>query len=116
MQYSNLLFLAFMAVVFWFLVIRPQQQRTRRQAEMVSTLAPGDEVLTVGGIYGVVVSTGERIRLAVAQGEIEVVREAISRVTASGEAPPESVGGNAVPEAGDGHEAADTGEGGDVSA
>lgn len=81
MQYSNLLFLAFMALAFWFLIFRPQQQRTRRQAEMISMLGPGDEVVTIGGIYGVVIAVGERIRLAVAQGEIEVSPQAVARVT-----------------------------------
>lgn len=81
MNPSNLFMIVVVFAAFWFLVIRPQQQRQRQQAEMVSALAPGAEVLTIGGIYATVVEVGERIRLAVADGsEMEVSPHAIGRI------------------------------------
>ena len=40
--------------LLWFLLIRPQQAKARQQQRMLSDVAPGDEILTVGGIYGIV--------------------------------------------------------------
>jgi len=38
--------------LFYFLMIRPQRTRMRRHQEMIGALAIGDEVTTIGGIYG----------------------------------------------------------------
>ena len=38
--------------LFYFLMIRPQRTRMRRQHEMIEALKIGDEVTTIGGIYG----------------------------------------------------------------
>ena len=40
--------------VMWVLIIRPQKRRQLQQAQLLSTLAEGDEILTAGGIYGTV--------------------------------------------------------------
>jgi len=73
----------------WFLLIRPQQQRQKKQAEMLSRLTPGTEVLTVGGIFGTIVEIGEdRVRLAVADGsELEMVRGSIQTIVTAAEPP-----------------------------
>ena len=46
-------------VVFYFILIRPQQKRQKEHREMVSNLAKGDEVLTNGGFLGKVTNVGE---------------------------------------------------------
>ncbi len=73
-----------MIVAAYFLLIRPQQQRQKRQAEMLSQLQPGAEILTVGGIFATVVEIGEdRVRVAVADGaELEIVRGSIQAIVA----------------------------------
>ena len=53
-QYSTLIFLALMGAVFYFLLIRPQQRNRRRQAQLLSSLEEGDEVQTIGGIFGTI--------------------------------------------------------------
>jgi preprotein translocase subunit YajC len=45
--------------VMWVLIIRPQKRRQLQQAQLLSTLAEGDEILTAGGIYGTVREVGE---------------------------------------------------------
>lgn len=52
MDPTSLLFLGLMVVVFYFLLIRPQQRRLKQHQALVASLAPGDEVVTIGGIYG----------------------------------------------------------------
>jgi preprotein translocase subunit YajC len=46
--------LLLMGVVFYFLLIRPQNQRRRAQLEMQSDVEVGDEVITTAGIYGTI--------------------------------------------------------------
>jgi preprotein translocase subunit YajC len=41
-------------VVFYFLLIRPQQRRARSQRELVRELGVGDDVVTVGGMFGTI--------------------------------------------------------------
>jgi preprotein translocase subunit YajC len=51
---ANLLFLALMFVAFYFLLIRPQRKRVEAQKQMQSSIMPGDEILTSGGLVGTV--------------------------------------------------------------
>ncbi|MDY6933851.1 MAG: preprotein translocase subunit YajC [Spirochaetota bacterium] len=45
-----------MILIFYFLLIRPQQKKEKARKSMISAIKKGDKVLTVGGIYGVVVN------------------------------------------------------------
>ena len=57
--------------LMWFMLVRPQQQRVRRQRELVSSLAVGDEVVTAGGVVGRIVGLDdEQVRLEVAPGVV----------------------------------------------
>jgi preprotein translocase subunit YajC len=80
--YSSLLFLALMIGVFYFLIIRPQRKRAKAQQELASSLTPGQEVRTIGGIHGSIVSVDDdTVVLRVEEGKIRVSRRAIgSRV------------------------------------
>lgn len=50
--FSFLLPIVLMFGVFWLLVFRPQQKKTKQHKEMVANLKRGDQVLTSGGLYG----------------------------------------------------------------
>lgn len=66
---------------FYIFMIRPQKRKLRQHEDLVSTLVPGDEVVTIGGIIGYVKSIDEEfINLEVADGcVIRVLRQAIGR-------------------------------------
>ena len=51
MNAGPLIFLAAMVAVFWFLLIRPQRRQAAHQ-NLMAQLAPGDEVVTAGGMIG----------------------------------------------------------------
>lgn len=55
----SLLPMVLIFVVFYFLLIRPQQKRTKEHREMVGSIGKGDEVLTNGGFLGKVVKVGD---------------------------------------------------------
>ena len=54
-----LLGIVFLFVIMYFFMIRPQKKQEKRDAEMRNALAVGDEVTTIGGIIGKVVSIKE---------------------------------------------------------
>jgi preprotein translocase subunit YajC len=68
-------------ILFYFVFLRPQQQRLRKQRDLTSSLEVGDEIVTAGGMIGQIMELGdERAVIEVADGvEIEFLRAAISR-------------------------------------
>jgi preprotein translocase subunit YajC len=83
-----------MIAAAWFLLIRPQQQRAKQQAQMLSKLEAGAEIITIGGIYGTIVEMGdERVRIAVADGsELEIARQSVRTVVTQAVQAPELEG------------------------
>ncbi|MBN1172808.1 MAG: preprotein translocase subunit YajC [Micromonosporaceae bacterium] len=77
--------LALMLALLYFLMIRPQQRRSRRIAEMQSSMGIGDEVVTVGGLYGTICSVDdETVMLEIAPDVVaRYARASISRVVVS---------------------------------
>jgi preprotein translocase subunit YajC len=67
--------------LFYFLMIRPQRNRMRKQDEILSSLQVGDEVQTIGGIYGTIEYFDEETKTAILQteggGRIRVARRAL---------------------------------------
>jgi preprotein translocase subunit YajC len=47
--------------VFYLLLIRPQQKKTRQHQDMLKSLKVGDRVVTTGGVYGTIVAGGDTI-------------------------------------------------------
>ncbi|MEX0865285.1 MAG: preprotein translocase subunit YajC [Acidimicrobiia bacterium] len=75
---SSLIFLALMIGVFYFLIIRPQRRRSKAQQQLASSLKAGDEVRTIGGIHGTIISLDEEsVVLRVEEGKIRVARRAV---------------------------------------
>jgi preprotein translocase subunit YajC len=68
--------------VMYFMMIRPQQKRRRDAEQMQSSIGPGDEVVTIGGLYGTVTSIDdETVMLEVAPGvQTRYARPAVARV------------------------------------
>lgn len=71
-------------VVFYFLLIRPQQQKQKEAKAMLKALKRGDRVVTAGGIVGIVQKVREgssEVEVEIASGvRVTVVRETISSV------------------------------------
>ncbi|GAA4010432.1 preprotein translocase subunit YajC [Sphingomonas swuensis] len=70
-------------VIFYFLMIRPQQRRVKQHQEMIGAIKKGDEVVTAGGIRGRVtrVVDERELEVEIAQGvRVRVVRATLSQV------------------------------------
>jgi preprotein translocase subunit YajC len=71
-----------LGAVFYFLVLRPQNKRRREQASMQSSIAVGDEIQTVGGLFGTVTEVdGDVVTIEAAPGvELRYAAGAVARV------------------------------------
>ncbi|MDC3072263.1 preprotein translocase subunit YajC [bacterium] len=71
-------------IIFYFLLIRPQQKRVKQHKLMVESLKRGNKVLTAGGILGVVTKAtdgSETVSVEIASGvTVELARQMISEV------------------------------------
>ena len=67
--YTSLLFIVGIFALIYFMMIRPQQRRRREVQNMQSAMGIGDEIITVGGLYGTVRSIDdESVLLEIAPG------------------------------------------------
>jgi len=73
-------------VVFYFLIIRPQNKRAKEHRAMLQALAKGDEIVTAGGIAGRVDEIGDAfITVEIASNvKIKIQRNAVSQVLPKG--------------------------------
>lgn len=80
--YFIYLLMALFFVALYFLMIRPQQKRRRETEQMQRAMGPGDEVVTVGGLYGEVVEiVDDIVTLEIAPGvHARYARAAIGKV------------------------------------
>jgi preprotein translocase subunit YajC len=56
---GSLFFIVALLALMWFLLIQPQRRRQQQQRRLISELAVGDEVMTMGGLYGRVRELGD---------------------------------------------------------
>ena len=73
-------------VLMYFLLIRPQQKRTKQHREMLKTIAKNDEVITNGGIVGTITSMGDTfVSLRIASNiVIQMQKQSISGLLPKG--------------------------------
>ena len=76
--------LIIMFAIFYFLLIRPQQKKTKQHREMISALKKGDRVVTSGGIHGritsaddavVTVEISDKVRIKINRGNIAALNQ-----------------------------------------
>ena len=87
---GTLLPFLFMGVIFYFLLIRPQQKRQKQHQQLLSGLKTGDRVVTSGGIHGLIANVKETtLLLKVADNvKIEIDKSAIAGVEKVAESKP----------------------------
>ncbi|WP_298728045.1 preprotein translocase subunit YajC [uncultured Ferrovibrio sp.] len=84
---TSLLPLVLIFVVFYFLLIRPQQKKMKEHKAMIEAVRRGDVVTTAGGIIGKVAKVQEDgiVQLEIADGvKVKVIKGTISEVRAKG--------------------------------
>lgn len=85
---ANLIPLVLIIVVFYFLLIRPQQKRMKEHQALVEGLRRGDKVVTAGGIIGTVTKVEDNTTVMVEiapEVRVKVMRSTITNVMSKGE-------------------------------
>ena len=73
-----------LVIVFYFILIRPQQQRAKQQTKLLSALKAGDKVVTASGIVGVVLSVKDKtVSLRSADAKFEVTKASVTEIIAA---------------------------------
>lgn len=69
-----------MGGIFYFMLWRPQKKEQEKRQNLLNSLKEGDEIITIGGIYGVITAISEkRVKVKVADSvEIDMARNAVS--------------------------------------
>jgi preprotein translocase subunit YajC len=85
--FTSLIPIILMFVIFYFLLIRPQQKKAKEHREMVGHLKKGDRIVTSGGLHGRITAVGDttltleiadRVRVKVARGNVSQVLQSSS--------------------------------------
>ncbi|UDG79838.1 preprotein translocase subunit YajC [Candidatus Steffania adelgidicola] len=71
--YSMLVMLIFFGLIFYFIILRPQQKRALLHKTLISSISKGDEVLTTGGLVGSVKKVTDSGYIFIALNETNVV-------------------------------------------
>ena len=69
-------------VIFYFLLIRPQQKRAKEHTALLNALKKDDKIITNGGLYGVITAVrGEVLEVKIAEGvKVEISRQGVATV------------------------------------
>lgn len=83
MSFTIIIWILVFFGIFYFLAIRPQRRQRQQHAQMISMLKKGDEVVTIGGMFGTVSAIGDDwVELEVAKRtRVRYLKRAISSIT-----------------------------------
>ena len=87
---EGFIFILVLLALMWFLLIRPQRKRQNEAQRLVGSLEVGQEIVTAGGLYGIVTGVEEdEVRLRIADDvEVRVAKRAVAGVVGD-ENPPD---------------------------
>ena len=80
-KYGTWIWLIVLVVAFYFLLIRPQRTRAKTQQDLLGNIQRGDEILTVGGIFGKVKDvSGDSLIITISSGvDVKITKSAIAK-------------------------------------
>ena len=85
--FASFIPLILMFVIFYFLLIRPQQKKTKEHKQMIESLKTGDRIITSGGLHGritgvsdstLTVEIAEKVRVKVNRGNVSALMQTSS--------------------------------------
>jgi preprotein translocase subunit YajC len=78
---GNLIFLVLLVAVFYFMLIRPQKRRVDQQRRLIESLGDGDEIVTIGGVFGTITRLGaDEVQVEIAPGtNVRILKSAVAR-------------------------------------
>lgn len=93
-KYGGLILIVVMGLLLWLIMIRPQRKQEKETQAMRQNLAIGDEIVTIGGIVGIIISiSGEDTVTIVSSRDrtrLQILRSSVSRVQVPANPAPDS--------------------------
>lgn len=86
---SNVILFGSIILIFYFMIIRPQQKRAKERQKLIDSMKKGDKVITSGGIYGTVAGLDEKTVLVEIADKVKVKLDRGSIATIISESVPE---------------------------
>lgn len=92
-DYQFIIMMGLIFVIFYFLIIRPQQKKQKELKEMIQNITHGDTVVTSGGLYGkvtgltdavVTIEIADKVRVKVARTHISAVAQKVEKEEGKG--------------------------------
>ncbi len=69
---SNIILFGSIILIFYFMIIRPQQKRTKERQKLIDSMKKGDKVITSGGMYGTISGLDEKTVLVQIADNVKV--------------------------------------------
>ncbi|AYC18036.1 hypothetical protein DZA65_01134 [Dickeya dianthicola] len=85
--YSLVIMLAVFGLIFYFMILRPQQKRSKEHKKLMDSISKGDEVLTNGGLVGRVTKVADNGFITIAlndTNEVVIKRDYVTSVLPKG--------------------------------
>ncbi len=81
---STLIMFGAIFLIFYFMIIRPQQKKSKERNKLLSNLEKGDKIITSGGVHGIIAGLDEKTVLVQVSDNLKmkIERSAITAVTA----------------------------------
>jgi preprotein translocase subunit YajC len=88
---GSIIVIVFLFALFWLFLLRPQRRQAAEQRELIASLEPGDEIVSAGGLYGVIKSMdGDELRVEIAEGlVVRMAKGAVAGLVERDEEPDE---------------------------
>jgi preprotein translocase subunit YajC len=85
----SLIIIVVLFALFWVLLIRPQRRRGLEQRELLESLEPGDEIVSTGGLFGVIKSIdADELHVEIAEGlVVRMAKRAVAGLVERDEEP-----------------------------
>ena len=86
---NSVIVVVLLVALFWLLLVRPQRRQAAQQRELIASLEPGDEIVSAGGLYGVIMSIdGDELQVEIADGlVVRMARGAVAGLVELDEEP-----------------------------
>jgi preprotein translocase subunit YajC len=86
---SGVIVVVILVALFALLIVRPQRRQAAEQRELIASLEPGDEIVSAGGLYGVIKSIeGDELLVEIAEGlVVRMARGAVAGLVERDEEP-----------------------------
>lgn len=88
--WGTVIMIVLMVVIFYFFAIRPQKKQEKETQQMRDALSIGDEIVTIGGIVGIITNITEETITIISSRDrtrIQLLKSSVSRVQVAANAP-----------------------------